>query len=225
MKFIWENNWFFIPVAFFLGLCGMLAMIVPYGHEILYFNDLRFEPFNAMFQFFTQCGEAWAYLIFGLGVIYWRPRYALVIAVVGVLSLPVGYLVKDAIGVDRPITYFEKNAAADQLILVPDTRLNRGQTSFPSGHTMSAFALYSLLSLMVGRERKQWGLLFALLAILVGISRIFLVQHFLVDVMAGAILGLLLGGLVWWSAHRFLPNAEILHRPRKKRNSPITDQP
>lgn len=197
MKNIWENNWFFIPVALFLLSCSLLALWVPYSHEIVFFNDLRHEPWNTLFQFFTFCGEAWAYAVFGIALLFWKPKYTALVALVGLLALPIGYVFKDTIGIDRPITYFEKNDAAAQLVLVPGIQLNRGQTSFPSGHTMSAFALYSLLALMLGKEKERWGLLLALIAILTGISRIFLVQHFLVDVLAGAGLGLMLSGLVW----------------------------
>lgn len=204
MKYIWEYNWFFVPIAMFFGFCGVLAVIVPYSHELLFFNDLRYEPFNSIFQFFTQCGEIWAFVLFGLATLFWKPKYAIVIAFVGILAIPVGYFIKDVIGVDRPITYFEKQASLAKIVLVPSTELNRGQTSFPSGHTMAAFALYSLLTLMAGRRYERWGLAFALLAILVGISRIFLVQHFLIDVLAGAFLGLFLSGIVWVIAQKFL---------------------
>jgi len=205
MKKIWEHDWFFIPIAMFFGFCGVLALVVPYGHEILFFNDLRYEPFNSAFQLLSLFGEVWAFVVFGIAALFLRPRYALMIAFVGLLSMPLMYLLKDAMGVDRPITYFEKKAALNNVVLVPSMDLNRGQTSFPSGHTMAAFALYSLLTLMVGHKYAPWGLAFALLAILVGISRIFLVQHFLIDVLVGAVLGLLLGGAVWWASFRFLP--------------------
>jgi membrane-associated phospholipid phosphatase len=203
MKNIWEYDWFFVPVAMFFGFCGVLAMIVPYSRELLFFNELRFEPFNSIFHFFTLCGEFWAYLVFGVAVYLIKPRFTIILAIVGLLAIPVGYIVKDVIGVDRPITYLEKRAALAQVVLVPDTDLNRGQTSFPSGHTMAAFALYSLLSLMVGQKYERFGLAFALIAILVGVSRIFLVQHFLIDVLAGAFLGLVLSGVIWWLAERF----------------------
>lgn len=205
MKHLWENNWFFVPVAMFFGFCGMVAFLVPYSYEILFFNDLRHEPLNSIFQFITLFGEDWAYFVCGLAALFWRPRYAFLIGFTGLLAIPLNYALKDAVGIDRPITYFEKLEAAQQLVLVPELLLNRGQTSFPSGHTMAAFALYSLLALMIGRKHERWGLAFAMLAILVGISRIFLVQHFLIDVLAGAVLGLLLSTLVWLAAARFLP--------------------
>ncbi|MFN0214636.1 MAG: phosphatase PAP2 family protein [Saprospiraceae bacterium] len=207
MKYIWESKWFFIPFAMFCGFCGVIALLVPYGQEILFFNDLRCEPFNAVFQFVTYGGEIWAYLVFGLAILFWRPRYALIIALMGFLAVPTMYLLKDAIGVDRPVTFFEKKAALADLVLVPSIDLNRGQTSFPSGHSMAAFALFSLLTLMIGKKLPKLGLLFAFFAILIGVSRIFLVQHFLIDVLAGAIMGLLLSGMIWRASSRFLPNA------------------
>ena len=214
MKNIWEYDWFFVPVAMFFGFCGVLAMIVPYSQELLFFNKLRFEPFNSIFHFFTHCGEFWAYLVFGIAVYFLNPRNTIILAIVGLLAIPVGYFVKDVIGVDRPVTYLEKRAALAQVVLVPDTDMNRGQTSFPSGHTMAAFALYSLLTLMVGQKKERLGLVFALMAILVGISRIFLVQHFLVDVLAGAFLGLVLSGLMWWLAERYFPSDRFLKKQR-----------
>jgi membrane-associated phospholipid phosphatase len=204
MKYIWEYNWFFVPVAMFFGFCGVLAVIVPYSHELLFFNDLRHEPFNSIFRFLTQCGEVWAYVLFGFAALFWKPRYALIIAFVGLTMIPVSYYVKDLIGIDRPITYFEKKVSLAKIVLVPSTEVNRGQTSFPSGHTMAAFALYSLLALMAGRRYERWGLVFALMAILVGISRIFLFQHFLIDVLAGAFLGLFFSGIVWVISRKFL---------------------
>ena len=90
MKYIWEYNWFFVPIAMFFGFCGVLAVIVPYSHELLFFNDLRYEPFNSIFQFFTQCGEIWAFVLFGLATLFWKPKYAIVIAFVGILAIPVG---------------------------------------------------------------------------------------------------------------------------------------
>ncbi len=205
MKHIWENEWCFVPIAMFCGFSGMLALLVPYSDEILFFNDLRIEPFNALFRFFTHCGEIWAFLVFGIAALFWKPRYGLMIALLGLLCLPVGYVLKDFIAVDRPLTFFEKKEAVGQVVLVPDIQLNRGQTSFPSGHTMAGFALYSLLTLMAGRKHQRWGIFFAFMAIFVGISRIFLVQHFLADVLGGALIGLTLTGLLWQAASRYFP--------------------
>lgn len=70
-----------------------------------------------------------------------------------------------------------------------------GFDSFPSGHTTSAFALATILALH--STAKGWGLLYLIVAIAVGYSRIYLGQHFLPDVAAGATLGTATGVLVY----------------------------
>lgn len=206
MKYLWENKWFFVPVLVFFTIGGLLAWLVPYGQEIIFFNGARKEPLNTLFHWLTLGGEAWAYLLFGIPLLWVKPRYALILAFTGILSMPLMYTLKDVIGVDRPIAYFEKRAALHEVVLVPEADVNRGQTSFPSGHSMAGFALFGLLTLMLPQKHQKWGFLTAFLAILVGLSRIFLVQHFLVDVLAGAWLGLMLSSFAWLAADRWLPN-------------------
>lgn len=203
MRYIWESKWFFVPVAFFLGISAVLLAQVPYSQEILFFNAYRHEPLNTLFLWATHLGEFWAFLFFGIACLFWKPRYSMLIALLGLILIPLVFFLKDKAGVDRPATYFEKRSEFSQLVLIPDNVLNKGQTSFPSGHTMSAFALYSLLALMAGKKHEQWGLLFAILAILTGISRIFLIQHFLTDVVGGALAGLLISAFLWWLARRY----------------------
>ena len=60
--------------------------------------------------------------------------------------------------------------------------------SFPSGHTSTAFAIFTILA--IAYPKKGVPFLGAMLAVLVGISRIYLGQHYLSDVVTGAIIGL-----------------------------------
>ncbi len=197
MKGIWEHDWFMIPVSLFLGMGMALALLVPYGDEILFFNDLRTEPFISIFKFFSWCGETWVWILVGLAALFWRYRFTLLIAITG-LIIPFVFILKDKIGTDRPITYFREVGRINDVVTVPGEALNVGQTSFPSGHTMSAFGLFSMLALIAGRQSRKRVLLLAVLAVSVGLSRIFLVQHFLVDVLGGALLGMGVSGFVWW---------------------------
>ncbi|HAD11525.1 MAG TPA: hypothetical protein DCF33_03705, partial [Saprospirales bacterium] len=103
MKYIWDNKWFFAPAICFFFIGGLMAVMIPYGEEIIFFNQLRVEPLNGIFRFITMGGEVWAYLVFGLPLLFFKPRYALIVAITGFLSIPIMYLLKDAIGVDRPV--------------------------------------------------------------------------------------------------------------------------
>ena len=68
--------------------------------------------------------------------------------------------------------------------------------SFPSGHTMAAFTLATSLSYLFPRYRVA----FFSIAIILTISRIFLLGHFLSDVIGTAIIALLIGTGV----HKFI---------------------
>jgi len=62
-------------------------------------------------------------------------------------------------------------------------------SSFPSGHTMTAFTIYLTFCLLL---HKNWWLYAGLVyAVLVGYSRIYLAQHFPLDVGAGIIGGII----------------------------------
>ena len=67
-------------------------------------------------------------------------------------------------------------------------------TSFPSGHTQTAVALYVALALVAwvvaGRRTGQVALVLAVvISAAVGLSRLYLGVHYLTDVLAGAVAG------------------------------------
>lgn len=75
--------------------------------------------------------------------------------------------------------------------------------SFPSGHTTLAFCLAYILALYFPRYR----LVFYGFAIFVGLERLQDLSHFPSDVLAGAILGLIIGKLL--SAKIFRPDSQL----------------
>jgi undecaprenyl-diphosphatase len=79
-------------------------------------------------------------------------------------------------------------------ILMPDANLFGAEKSFsfPSNHTASAFMGATILSEFFG----SWRVVLFFVAALVGYSRVYLGVHFLSDVLAGAIVGILIGRAV-----------------------------
>ena len=71
-------------------------------------------------------------------------------------------------------------------IIVGDGRTD---FSFPSGHATIAWAMAVVLS----RKEPKWRWLFYTLAILISFSRIYLGKHYPLDVVAGALLGAVIG--------------------------------
>jgi membrane-associated phospholipid phosphatase len=89
-------------------------------------------------------------------------------------------------GLPRPVTYFENT---ETLHLVEGVKMH-SMNSFPSGHTMTAFAIFMILVLIT--KNKFLKIVWVVIAILAGYSRVYLSQHFLGDVLAGAIMGILI---------------------------------
>jgi membrane-associated phospholipid phosphatase len=72
---------------------------------------------------------------------------------------------------------------------VPILEHNNYVNSFPSGHTSTAFTTALLLSFIV---RKRFAVFFfPVIAFLVGYSRVYLAQHFVTDVLAGSVIGII----------------------------------
>ncbi|WP_234124131.1 phosphatase PAP2 family protein [Clostridium hydrogenum] len=65
--------------------------------------------------------------------------------------------------------------------------------SFPSGHTLSSFAVAEVLSRYFG----QYKILFIAIALLIAISRLYLYVHYPTDVIAGIVIGILCSKLVF----------------------------
>ncbi len=87
--------------------------------------------------------------------------------------------------------------------------------SFPSGHSMMSAVTYLTLAVMLARTERQWGLrvfliaVAALLAMMVGISRVYLGVHWPSDVLAGWSLGAAWALGVWLIARALARRGRI----------------
>ena len=86
--------------------------------------------------------------------------------------------------------------------------------SFPSGHTACAFAIATVMVLMANNKTIQLALLTA--ALLVGYSRIYLGQHFLLDVIVGAVIGTASGIIGFYIAINMKPVKIFNQRKNRK---------
>lgn len=79
-----------------------------------------------------------------------------------------------------------------------------GDWSFPSNHTVIAAATAAALLLV----DRRLGLLAAVLALLMGASRVWIGVHYPHDVLAGLVVGALVGTLLTLLVRRYAPRAE-----------------
>jgi undecaprenyl-diphosphatase len=138
----------------------------------------------------TRGGDGWLWYAMGLAILVLggKTRFEALgaAALSSALSVLLFSRLKRLTGRRRPC-HIEQHCWAT--LLPPD------QFSFPSGHTMTAFAVAIPLSLFY--PTLAIGLLFCALSI--AMSRILLGMHFLSDVVAGALIGTGLGYLGYFA--------------------------
>ena len=146
---------------------------------------------KAVFLFITQFGESTFYLIgFPLIALFfhyywkdqiWRNKSFFMFAAVAVSGI-LADIIKVIAGRYRPSELFERGLYGFDFF-----HIERALTSFPSGHTTTAFALAVAIAYLWPRY-SALGWIFA---ISVGISRIAITAHYPSDVLGGALTGVL----------------------------------
>lgn len=162
-------------------------MAIDKGDEILFFNALHRWWLNPLFVYATRLAE-WPMVFFVILVAYLKGwKKALILAInLAVAGLVVNLCKLYFSGEHRPSVFFEGRASLNFIEGVEVLR----NYSFPSGHTAVAFAMFYSMSMFF--DDKKSAVLLFICALMVGISRIYLMQHFLADVFAGSLLAILL---------------------------------
>jgi len=65
-----------------------------------------------------------------------------------------------------------------------------------------------MLATLVFLYNKKLGIIFYILAVLVGVGRVLALVHYPVDILGGAILGIICGFIVFKLANRIIPFRE-----------------
>lgn len=199
-----HNRLYWIAFSLFLMFGGVLLLLLEKGDAILYFSAQRSAFGDFFFANMTKGGEHAAYLICLAGLLFVRYRPAVILPLLGASVALVSAFTKMIFAQPRPFLYFKDLDMLELLVPVTGIAMHGGNTSFPSGHTMSAFALYTFLALTLSYKRSL-SLVLLLMAVLVGVSRIYLVQHFLEDVVTGAAIGAVIGILWYHWQYRLFP--------------------
>ena len=109
--------------------------------------------------------------------------YAIRMALAGAAGGVIVQLVKFVVGRTRP-----------ELWLGPFQHARSSASSFPSGHTVGAFALAGVL--MLNSESKAMRAIAALLALSVAVSRVLAFRHWASDVAASAAVGMIAAAIM-----------------------------
>ncbi len=161
---------------------------------------------NTLFLAITQLGDSTWYLVgSAVGFLFFRyvkryplyaHRYAFVFASVAVSGI-VADMIKAIAGRFRPEMWFTHGLYGFDFFHVTASMI-----SFPSGHTATAFSLAMVLSKLY----PKYALIGWAIALAVGISRVMVSMHYVSDVIAGAMVGVVSVHLLirYWSPKWFV---------------------
>jgi membrane-associated phospholipid phosphatase len=179
-----ENIYFFTVYLLFLLISILFLSFNSKVDGFILLNPYHSKPLDLFFMIYTNVGDG----LFSIGIfllLLWlrRPLPGWEIVLAFLLSGLVVQAVKNFFPMPRPKTLIGDAHYAYFI----DGFTHVGNASFPSGHTATAFGTALLLSIFT--KNKNYSLLYLSAALLVAYSRIYLGQHFLQDVFAGALIG------------------------------------
>lgn len=206
-----KNKIFLIPYS-------IVSVVVIYflftfdkknGH--LFLTSVHNKFLDSFFSLITHLGDGIFVILTGILILSVRIKYGLLVLMSYSLSGLLVQLLKNTVfdDFDRPFKYFEDTS---HLHAVEGLNIHI-YNSFPSGHATSAFALFFSICLIT--KNKYLKFITFLLAAIVAYSRVYLSQHFLVDIWAGSATGIVFVLLTWLvldnSKNNFL-NKSLLKR-------------
>lgn len=195
---------FFILIIAFI----IITLLVYFGITaefdnsiVLYFQSIAGNPIlDLSMQSITEAGDIYYMLGFSivLLIIKRTRRIGLALMILLVMTTLLTGYIKCGVDRDRPTldftgTPFPIELSEDTFALFCEGGFN---ASFPSGHAARATIFGIILGYVLSERFPRGCYLLLLYPILMSISRIYVMQHFPMDVIGGAILGILLAGVV-----------------------------
>ncbi len=209
LKIYRRLNYFLTLLLLFAAAGAVLLITVPKGELELWINNHHTKFADVFFLYATYIGDGWTYFVFIFLLLFAKRKYFIMAAASGIASTIVTNLLKQFVfyGAERPVNYFQGKAT---LYLIEGAPVLHS-ASFPSGHSLSVFSMFCVLSFIV--KNKNWQWLFFTLSLLAGISRIYLLAHFKEDVYAGAIIGTLTSVLIIFFFEKWFAGKPLMDEP------------
>ena len=181
---------FLVPTLVLALVLGIVLFLMPKAglHLALCQPHTRF--LDALVPVFTDLVDWLPYLCVVL-LLFYRAGWATFLASNLLLSTLIVQPIKHLVHAPRPLTWFAENMPDVTLPLVEGVRMNQW-LSFPSGHTTTFFVLFYSLSIILCAENVKGKTILSILCFLCAsfgaYTRIYLSQHFALDIFAGILI-------------------------------------
>lgn len=171
-------------IAFVLFL---LSYIIGRDALFLYLNSNLGTFADTFFSYFTYLAEGWIWISYLFILVLLFKKDAAFIVINFISSTILTQVPKNLIwpNVNRPIA---SDIPISKIHMVPGVEVHT-YNSFPSGHTTTAFTLFLLTVYLF--PNKKVVIVGGIYALICGYSRIYLGQHFPIDIAGGIIAAML----------------------------------
>ena len=183
---------FLVPTLVLALVLGIALLITPKAELHLALCQPHTTGLDTIIPIITNLVDWLPYLCVIL-LLFYRVGWATFLANNLLLSTVIVQPIKHIVCAPRPLTWFAENMPDVTLPLVEGVRMNHW-LSFPSGHTTTFFVLFYSLSIILCAENVTGKMILSFLCFLCAsfgaYTRIYLSQHFALDIFAGILIAL-----------------------------------
>ena len=181
---------FLVPTIVLALVLGIALLIIPKAELHLALCQPHTTGLDTIVPIITNLVDWLPYLCVIL-LLFYRVGWATFLASNLLLSTVIVQPIKHIVCAPRPLTWFAENMPDVTLPLVEGVRMNHW-LSFPSGHTTTFFVLFYSLSIILCAENVTGKMILSFLCFLCAsfgaYTRIYLSQHFALDIFAGILI-------------------------------------
>ena len=179
-----------MPTIVLALVLGTTLLVVPKAELHLALCQPHTPFLDAIVPVFSDLVDWLPYLCVVL-LLFYRAGWATLLASNLLLSTLIVQPIKHILCAPRPLTWFAENMPNIRLPLVEGVRMNYW-LSFPSGHTTTFFVLFFSLSIILYAENIKGKNILSFICFLCAsfgaYTRIYLSQHFALDIFAGILI-------------------------------------
>lgn len=174
----WTKNFLILLFIFTIPL----LFIVKKGELVMYFNFTYSDTSTLFFRAVNMLGDGLLFAFIGIPLLFYRFNTTIYFIFLILIQTIIVRIFKDGLSESwpRPIKYLSEKGIDISIAENVDIHT---VDSFPSGHATTAFTL--ALFFMLFMKSTKWQIAIFSLFTIAAVARIYLAQHFLIDVIAG----------------------------------------
>ena len=171
---------------------SILITLFSKGYILIWLNDLHDPVPDFLFIVVTKLGNGLLFILIIVFLLAFSFRNGISGAFIFIITGGLVQILKRAIDQPRPLGHY---GDLSNFNLIEGVALHSSY-SFPSGHAATAFAMCCLLALVI--NKKGYSILLFIIAFLIAISRVYVMQHFFIDILFGSLIGVVVAHWVYF---------------------------